>query len=101
MEKLKVYLGDFVETKRHEHQGRIYGKHSSFEDTGEGNHWFDIQSPKLKTSTKDEVWVDILTKDGGAILVPISDITKIVKPYNLNNIWESEYFRTGESNEKI
>jgi hypothetical protein len=89
---MEAKLGDYVTTNRHNHEGRVYAKHHSFKDTNESDAWFNIQQPPLDKSTKEESWYSILTKNGGAIVVPESDLISTNHPYDLNNIWESFYF---------
>jgi len=85
-------LGDYVSTKRHSYSGRIYAKYHLFSETKESQGWFNDQIPQISKTDLIKSWYSILVKNGGAILVPESDIIEKHKPYKLNNMWEDFYF---------
>jgi heat shock protein HspQ len=94
---MKYYLGDYVKTKRHGHEGRINGKHCNFHETTESDSWFARQSIPIPEEAKDEPWYSILCKNGGAALIHEADLTK-VEPFELNNdYWEEFHFGKVES----
>ena len=85
-------LGDFVRTETHNFEGRVFIKHLDFTSTCETEEWFKIQEPALEEQTKNEPWYSILTKGGGAISVPQSDIESIMEPFFLDHAFSHFYF---------
>jgi len=92
---MEVYLGDWVEGTTHNHIGRVYAKHTDFEDTDESNRWFKGQAVPLFDSDKEKPWYSVLIMDGGAVVIPERCI--VARPdlpgTDLNNPYDSFYFR--------
>jgi len=92
---MKVYLGDWVECTTYLQIGRVYKKHSNFQETGENERWFKGQSIPLEISDKKKPWYSVLIMGGGAIVVPERCIIHRLELLgtNLNNPYTSFYFR--------
>lgn len=87
----KAYLGDWVESKRYGHQGRVYRKHQDYFSTGNGPHWFELQ--QLPAETKTEPWYSILVHGGGRVDVPESDIELLGNVrWHLHHFYADFYF---------
>jgi hypothetical protein len=105
---MKAFLGDYVITKTHRHMGRVYKKYNAFYETHEHtkdggkdtSSWFGGQKPKLSKRTLDKPWYSILCKDGGAVLVPESELAAIQEPYALGNEYYGE-FHFGDQYRKV
>lgn len=85
-------LGDFVTTNKHGHRGRVYMIHHNFGETGESMDWFRAQVRALEESMLKERWISILCHEGGAVLVPESEVV-LTAPFEFDNPWAGTYFR--------
>lgn len=95
---MKAYVGDFIQTGTHRHQGRVTMKESMYRGANgraKKDKWFRAQSPRLPDSTLNDPWYHILCKGGGSVYVTESDIKAIVRPYDLKHpYWDEFYFGT-------
>jgi hypothetical protein len=90
---MEAKIGNYIKTRSHFHNGRVYKKHHSFNDTSESLSWFNELEPKPDETTLQENWYSILCKNGGSILTHESDIVEVEKTGEiLNNNWEEHYF---------
>jgi len=89
---MKSYLGEYVVTGKYGYRGRVTGIHSSFSRTGESERWLDGQEIPVTKEEREGKWYSVLCKDGGSVLVSERDIVAKEEPYDLNNVWEDEYF---------
>jgi len=97
---MKSYLGEYVRTGKHGHQGRVFNIYLVFSETGQSQEWLDAQQVPVTDEERKGRWYGILCKDGGSILVSESDIIAKEEPYPLNNIWEDEYFSENDKEGK-
>lgn len=95
---MKSYLGEYVRTKKHGHRGRVKAIYPLFSETGESQEWLNAQRVPVTEEELNGRWYGVLCKDGGSVLVSESDIVEKEKPYDLNNLWEDEYFDPNEKN---
>ena len=87
-----VRLGDYVVADTHGNKGRVFRIDHSFSTTGENEHWFQSQSPKLDEATRSERWISILCQEAGVLRAPESGVT-LIPAFEFESAWKKFYFR--------
>jgi hypothetical protein len=91
----EIRIGDFVQSDRHGHKGRVYGFERLNESAADWIRGLRVQ-PTLEQILG--VWVNVLCDDptgrghGGAILTPISACTKIPPIEGFYHICGKDHF---------
>jgi hypothetical protein len=86
-------LGDYVRTERNLHTGRVYALHHSCPEQGEDWRRIQLDAGNVtEDQFESERWVSVLVHTGGAVTVPISDVT-VIRPFNFLNSSAEKYFR--------
>lgn len=90
--KGEIKFGDYVETTPYGYKGRVFEVFETFDSTGAGLAWFNMQTIKRPVSALKERWFSILCVDDGAVLVPES-AARVVAKMDINHPSYSKYFK--------
>lgn len=88
-----VVLGDWVQTRHNGYRGRVYQIDHFCE---ESDTWLSIQWNPPTAAQLVQPWVHVLVHGGGAVVVPISSVTRLGEgehPATLTNASSGVYFR--------
>lgn len=86
----RIYLGDYVRDS-YGRTGRVTEVHLF--ECPQPEWWIVSQEKPVTDEQRNGHWVSYLTHRGGSCIQPMDTLT-VIEPFDLQNGWETEYFRT-------